>query len=341
MLKLYEYLIICKERDFIMSTKLYGNTPCFLGAENLSKNKEFEKADAIVYGVPWEGAVTWGDYTGCELGPKVMRLCSGRYSGYLPELDHIDVFEHIALGDAGDVDIIPADVEKTMDRIVDFTDSLWKSGKFLIGLGGDHGVTFPIVKSLVQQGKKVGIIHLDAHYDNLPSHEGDPFARCSPFMRLYELDGVRNESIIHTGIHGPRNKPESGRNAFEAGAVSITINDIRENRDLKAYAREIYELAHKEVDCVYLSICSDVLDFAFNPGGPVDGNGLTSYELLTLVHEICKLGVAGMDFVEVYPQQDPSQFSAHLASTIALYALAGEAVRKQNANQKTEFSDAR
>src|SRR5690606_9876407 len=79
------------ERQMVMTVKLYGNTPCFLGAENVSKSKNLSGVDAVVYGVPWEGAVTWGDYTGCELGPKVIRLCSARYSGYLPELDHIDV----------------------------------------------------------------------------------------------------------------------------------------------------------------------------------------------------------------------------------------------------------
>ncbi|MCM3381563.1 agmatinase family protein [Shouchella rhizosphaerae] len=313
-----------------MMEKLYGNTPCFLNAKNIAKSKSTEGIDAVVYGIPWEGAVTWGDYTGCELGPKVMRLCSARYSGYLPELDHIDVFEHIRLGDAGDVDVVPADVDETMRRIERFAAEFWKKGTFLIGLGGDHGVTYPIVKALANKGKKVGIIHLDAHYDNLPHHEGDPFARCSPFKRLYELEGVRNESIVHAGIHGPRNKPESGRNAKEAGAVTITINDIREQRDLKGYAAHMYKLASQDVDEVYLSICSDVLDYAFNPGGPVDGNGLSSYELLTFVHEICKQGVVGMDFVEVYPQQDPSQFSAHLASTVVLYALAGHIWNEKN-----------
>ncbi|MCF3942923.1 agmatinase family protein [Oceanobacillus alkalisoli] len=306
-----------------MEKYIYGNTPTFLGAKNLSKGQSIEDVDAVVYGVPWEGAVTWGDYTGCELGPKVMRLTSGRYSGYLPELDHIDVFEHLTLGDMGDIDVVPADVEETMSRITNFTSKLWETGKFPIGFGGDHGITYPIIRALAEQGKKVGIIHLDAHYDNLPSHNGDEYARCSPFARLYEQDGVRNESIIHTGIHGPRNLPEAGQNARDAGAVTVTINDVREHRDLKQLARELHTMANKDVDCVYLSICSDVLDFAFNPGGPVDGNGLTSYELLTLVHEICKQGVVGMDFVEVYPQQDSNQNSAHFVSTVVLYALAG------------------
>ncbi|GKV57242.1 agmatinase [Sporosarcina sp. NCCP-2222] len=317
---------------------IYGNTPCMLSGKNISANKNFEDVDVIVYGIPWEGAVTWGDYTGCELGPKVMRLCSARYSGYLPEINDMDVFEHVRIGDAGDIDVVPANVDETMNRITAFTSELWKSGKFVIGLGGDHGVTYPIVRALTEQGKKVGIIHLDAHYDNLPSHNGDAFARCSPFARLYEQEGVRNESVIHTGIHGPRNKPEAGRNAKTAGAVTITVNEIRAHANLKELAAQIYEMAFKDVDCVYLTICSDVLDFAFNPGGPVDGNGLTSYELLTLVHEICKQGVIGMDFVEVYPQQDPNQFSAHFASTLLLYALAGHILHSKQSEKELESS---
>ncbi|MTT32205.1 agmatinase [Terrilactibacillus sp. BCM23-1] len=315
-----------------MNEMIYGNTPCFLGAKNVSNGKGIDQSDVVVYGVPWEGAVTWGDYTGCEQGPKVIRLCSARYSGYLPELDDIDVFEHLTLADIGDIDVIPADVPKTIERIDDFSKKVWDSGKFPIALGGDHGITYPIVKGLTRslEGKKIGIIHLDTHYDNMPSHNGDEFARCSPFARIYELDGVRNENIIHTGIHGPRNKPESGRFAKAAGAKTITNRDIRRANDLVQLADDIYKQASEGVDAVYLSICSDVLDYAFNPGGPVDGNGLTSYELLTLVYEFCKKGIIGMDFVEVYPQQDPNKFSAHLVSTVALYAMAGVILNKQN-----------
>lgn len=304
---------------------IYGNTPCFLGAANLVKKPELTgQSDVIVYGVPWEGAVTWGDYTGCELGPKAIRLNSARYSGYLPELDHIDIFEHLKLGDKGDVSVIPADPVKTMDAIYAFAEEVWQTGKFPLIFGGDHGITYPIVKALTEsRNQKVGIIHLDAHYDNNQQSMGDPYGRGTPFARLYETEGVVNEALIHMGIHGPRNKPENGRLAKDSGAVTLTINDIREAEHPRTIARQAYEMASTGTDVVYLSICSDVLDYAFNPGGPADGNGLTSYELLQIVHEITSLGVAGMDYVEVYPQQDTNDFSSHFASFVAVYALAG------------------
>src|SRR5699024_4015166 len=307
-----------------MKNNIYGNIPCFLGAKNLVKNKENGyDTDVIVYGVPFEGESTWGDYTGVELGPKQIRLSSGRYSGYLPELNHIDVFEHLTLGDVGDVPVVAHDNEKTFENIEIFTKELWETNKFLVGFGGEHGVTYPILKALGETGKKVGIIHLDAHYDNMPDYEGEKYARNTPFLRLYEDENIRNESIIHTGIHGPRNKPETGRYAEESGAVTVSINEIKNSDNLKELAREIYEKASKDVDVVYLSICSDVLDFAYNPGGPVDGNGLTSFELLTLIHEFGKHGLVGMDYVEVYPMQDPTQVSSHFVSYAVLYVLAG------------------
>ncbi|WP_188206111.1 agmatinase family protein [Alkalibacillus aidingensis] len=314
-----------------MTNYIYGNTPCFLGGSKVTlDSQEVDEKDVLIYGVPWEGAVTWGDYTGAELGPKVIRLSSARYSGYLPELDDIDVFEHYNLGDLGDVDVVPANVGETMERIEKFSSKVWKTGKFPVAFGGDHGITYPIVKSLSEQiDGKVGIIHLDAHYDNMPDHEGDKYARSTPFARLYEAEEVRNESIVHMGIHGPRNKPESGRYAKEAGATTISSREIRMANDIQAMADKAYQIASEGTEAVYLSICSDVLDFAFNPAGPVDGNGLTSFELVELVHAFAKKGVKGMDLVEIYPIQDPNDFSSHLASTIILYALAGNILKDQ------------
>ncbi|WP_217589612.1 agmatinase family protein [Lentibacillus saliphilus] len=316
-------------------TKLYGNTPCFLGGKKVSLHDgSARECDVLVYGVPWEGAVTWGDYTGCELGPKVIRLNSARYSGYLPELDHIDVREYLQIGDLGDVDVVPANTLETMERIEQFAGAVWKTGKFPVVFGGDHGITYPIMEALSKHvDGKVGIIHMDAHYDNHPDYEGDLYARSTPFHRMYESEGIRNESIVHLGIHGPRNKPETGQYAQSVGATTISIRDVRRARNLADVAQQAYNIASEGTDAVYLSICSDVLDFAFNPGGPVDGNGLTSYELLELVHEFSKLGICGMDYVEVYPQQDANDNSSHFVTYAVLYALAGQIWHEENKKQ--------
>ncbi|MGQ5178283.1 agmatinase family protein [Bacillus halotolerans] len=315
----------------INQEKVYGNTPCFLNSRKINV-KDIDLVDITLYGVPWEGTVTWGDYTGCELGPKLMRICSKRYSGYLPELSHINIFDHLSLGDLGDVPVNPNNTAETMANIEAFADEIWKRGKFSIALGGDHGITYPIVKALGKRTKgKIGVIHLDAHYDNTDDFTGDQFARCSSFARLYEDENVNTECIVHLGIHGPRNTAENGRRAMEAGAKTITIREIRDVNNIKETAKSAFSLASDGTEAVYLSICSDILDCAFNPGGPPDVNGLSTNELLNLIYEITQLGVVGMDFVEVYPQQDANHFSSHLCTTLVLYALAGHIESKKAA----------
>ena len=74
---------------------------------------------------------------------------------------------------------------------------------------------------------KVGVLRMDAHFDNRESFGDDPFARCCPLHRIAELDGVKNTSIVHFGIRGARNAPQDGAYAKQIGAKVITINDIR------------------------------------------------------------------------------------------------------------------
>ena len=80
--------------------RIYGDTPSFLGCPVLSHYGIEKGYDYIFAGVPWEGTVTWGSYSGCELAPKSIRHASARYGGYLPEYD-IDFFDHISLAEIG------------------------------------------------------------------------------------------------------------------------------------------------------------------------------------------------------------------------------------------------
>ena len=64
--------------------RIYGDTPSFLGCPIIKSKKDIKKFDVAVVGVPWEGTVTWGSYTGCELAPKTIRHASARYGGSPP-----------------------------------------------------------------------------------------------------------------------------------------------------------------------------------------------------------------------------------------------------------------
>jgi len=105
---------------------VYGDTPSFLGTDVIDINSLPGGYDVIVGGVPWEGTITWGSFTGCELAPRTIRHAAARYGGYLPEYD-IDVFDHLRMGDIGDVTVNPNDPEETMAKVFQVSDKIYKN----------------------------------------------------------------------------------------------------------------------------------------------------------------------------------------------------------------------
>ena len=100
-----------------------------LNSKNLTSTDNLD-TDVIIYGAPFEGESTWGDYTGVELGPKQIRVCSARYSQYLPELNHIDISEHLTMGDVGDVPFVAHNNQQSYENIEKFTKSYGKARNF-------------------------------------------------------------------------------------------------------------------------------------------------------------------------------------------------------------------
>ena len=128
--------------------------------------------------------------------------------------------------------------------------------------------------------------------------------------------------MIHVGIRGPRNNPKGMAAARNHGATVMTSFEFKEI-GIEAAVRKAIEVAHKNTDAVYITVCSDVLDVANNPGGPADPCGLTTYELARFLYGVSCAGVAGFDFVEVYPPTDLNNVSSHVACWMPLYVLSG------------------
>ena len=101
---------------------IYGDTPSFLGCDVLAAHAIQPGFDVIFTGVPWEGTITWGSFTGCELAPRSIRHAAARYGGFLPEYD-VDIFDHLRLGDLGDIPVNPNDPEETMKSVFQTTDT--------------------------------------------------------------------------------------------------------------------------------------------------------------------------------------------------------------------------
>lgn len=301
---------------------VYSGVPSFVGVPLISKPEDIDEHDAVVFGMPWEGTCTTGSWTGSELGPKAVRSASVRYGGFLPDQGY-DLFDYISVGDYGDTGMFSGDPEATFQSIEKKAGDIFQRGKVSIGFGGDHSVLVPVLRALSKTGKRIGLIHFDAHMDNLDIYgSSDRNARCSPLYRAYEMDPIHGENVVHLGIRGPRNHPDSLKLAQKNGATVISSFQVKE-MGIQETFRKAMEIAGKDTDGIYVTVCSDVLDVAFNPGGPADFGGLSSYELLALLHKFAGSGMLGFDFVEIYPPQDPNNVSGHMAAWAALYVLSG------------------
>lgn len=300
--------------------KIYLDVPSFLGSRVVSNKRDLEGCDIAVIGVPWEGELTWGSWSGCELAPMYVRKASLRYSGYIPEFN-IDVSEHYNLCDYGDVCIEKGNTIKTFKNIYNKILNILEVNAIPITIGGDHSIAIPIVKAIVDHGYNPLILHLDAHYDSMPSYRGNRYARCCPIRRLVDEDGVNPENIFQVGIRGPRNAKIQHEFAKETGIKVYTIWDLR-NKGLKVLINDVIERG-KDVDGVYITLCMDVLDSSAAPAAAGDPLGLSSYELISMLMEIVsKVRLLGMDIVELYPPIDIRDMTSHLAVWIILYTLA-------------------
>ncbi|MGE5698956.1 MAG: agmatinase family protein [Deltaproteobacteria bacterium] len=308
---------------------IYGDTPSFLGVEVLRRNRLEKGFDVIFSGVPWEGTITWGSFTGCELATRTIRHASARYGGFLPEYE-LDLFDYLKIGDAGDVVVNPNDPAETMNNVFKAMCAIYENESIPFVLGGDHSFTPEIVKALAQTSEgDIGIVHFDSHFDNSQVFGDDEFPRCGPIHRIAQIDKVRKKSIVHVGIRGPRNSPAQFEYARSMGAKVFNIRDIRK-RGIDAVIDDAISIAWEKTRHVFVTVCSDCIDAAYNPGGPADFNGLFAHELFSALYRLGESGVAGLDYVEIYPNQDPKSFSSHLASWGIIHVLAGLAARKRD-----------
>ena len=312
-----------------LPTNIYSGVPTFLNLPVLENKQDLAQMDVAVMGVPWEGGCTIGGYSSCTDGPKSIRSASIRYTGYLPDFD-LDCFSQLKAGDYGDIAVQNGNYEFTFGEIRKKVGEIYDAGAVPIILGGDHGIAYPTISELAKRHPgKVGVLHFDAHLDNYSNFGDDPYSRCPPFYQLYNDPNMDPTKIVHIGIRGPRNHQEEFNNAKKYGANVILCREIKKN-GWEASIKKAIELASKDTEVMYVTICADSLDAAFMPQGPQDMGGLTSFELLMMVHEAGLAGARAMDFVEIYPDAYSLQPASHVGCWLALYFLNGVAERRKN-----------
>ena len=286
----------------------------FLGAPYVPDVDKVE-ADFAVLGVPFDEG-TWGQ-PGERYGPREMRESSQEYNHDLTEgFYYIDGDRTTLKGkrwvDVGDVNVMPTTPARTNDLITEAVKKILSKKAFPIVIGGDHSITFPVVRAF--DGVPLTLIHLDAHLDTWNGGPGN-LDHASWVLRTAKLPHV--QKIVQIGMRGIANDPEAMGNARALHSQIITSEEIH-RKGVAAAVAQVPSGGN-----IYVSFDVDVLDPTLAPGtGTLEPGGLSFAEMDELVTGLMKKGkLVGLDVVEVNPMRDSSGRTAQTAIRLMIDML--------------------
>jgi arginase len=201
--------------------------------------------------------------------------------------------------DAGDAPLF--EVEEDRTAIEALVSAQLESGRRMLSLGGDHSITFPIVRAFARRYPKINVVHFDAHPDLYPSFGGNRFSHACPFARI--LESAEIGTLVQIGI---RTMTPPQREIAERYGVGVFGPDELDDA----------QRALPDGD-VYVSLDLDGIDPAFAPGvSHREPGGLTVRDVLKLVAAIPG-NVVGADVVELNPDCDVDGLTAGVAAKFA------------------------
>jgi agmatinase len=288
----------------------YSGVPTFL---DLPLKEGFADLDIAVIGVPMDLGVT--NRPGARFGPRALRTIE-RVGPYNHGLNLAPIVSR-RIADVGDVPFRSRfDLVSSLEDIETYFTDVARAGVRPLAVGGDHSVTYPILKALGKD-RPVGLIHFDAHCDTGGEFEGSKFHHGGPF-RLAVLDGVLDpERTIQIGIRGPAEL--MWEFSYDSGMTVVHIEDV---------VRHGVEWVSRKARAVvgggpvYVSFDVDGLDPAFAPGtGTPEIGGLYPREAQEMLRSLAGLDIIGGDVVEVAPQYDATTNTAQVGAQMLFEIL--------------------
>ncbi len=250
-----------------------------------------------VLGVPFDEKSSF--LRGAADGPRAIRTAStGKCYCAMTELG-VNLEEDTVMVDLGDVDT-SGDVDKSFRLIEKAVDGILAKGAAPIVLGGDHSITYPVLKAFAKARQPFDVLHFDAHPDLYEELYGDRLSHATPFARIAE-DKLA-AGIVQVGVRAIT--PDHRSLALKSGIRMVEMKDIAEPLRLRF------------TNPVYISFDLDALDPAFAPGvSHHEPGGLTTRQALQAIQDL-RGRVIGVDVVECNPSRDPSGITAAAAFKI-------------------------
>ncbi|MCD8378656.1 MAG: agmatinase [Candidatus Gastranaerophilales bacterium] len=266
----------------------------FLDRNWMGQNPDYNKSDIIMLGIPFDGTVSYR--SGSRFAPEQIRLASPGLEEYSPVFgkELADCNFH----DAGDLELPLGNTKKSLDIIENNVEQIYKDGKKVLGIGGEHLVTYPEIRAISKfYGDDLAIIHFDAHTD----------------LREEYL----TEELSHSAVIRLRTKYVKPENIKQIGIRSGTKAEwdymYKHNTLIKEYD-ELDLFLNKKV---FVTVDLDVLDTSIMSGtGTPEAGGMTFDELMGWFRYLKNFQIIGADVVELSPDYDTSGCSTAVAAKV-------------------------
>src|SRR5262245_27950312 len=297
--------------------KPYEGVTSLLGAPlrlDAAQRDDLGGLDVALVGVPLDLGVT--NRSGARFGPRAVRAVE-RIGPY----HHVHRFMPLGAVKAADIGDVPFRSRYSLADSIDDVEALFTgiaaAGVAPLAVGGDHSITFPILKALGAK-RPLGLVHIDAHCDTGGPFEGSKFHHGGPFRQAVLAGVLDPERSIQIGIRG--GAEYLWEFSYESGMTVIHAEALQ--RDGIAPTLERLRAVVGDGP-TYLSFDVDSLDPAFAPGtGTPEVGGLNTAEALGLVRGCAGLDIVGGDVVEVAPQYDPTSNTAQVGAQMLFEILA-------------------
>jgi len=272
-----------------------------------------EATRVTIAGVPFDIGTT--NRPGARFGPRAIRAASSMLAGEAHPISRREVL-HPAVADIGEFAVVLGDIPASYDQIT----AQAAPHAHLVVLGGDHGVTLPLLRALAQRREgPVALVHFDAHIDTWPSSCGQPLGHGQPFFHAINEGLIDPTRSIQIGIRSPVD-PAVWDWTVDKGMTILSAQAVHEAGPAAVAARIAAVVAGAPA---YLSFDIDCLDPAFAPGtGTPEIGGLASWQAQTILRGLGDINFIGMDMMEVAPAYDVSEVTALAAATLVWEYLA-------------------
>lgn len=259
--------------------------------------KQSQEYNIAIIGIPFDEKSCY--LRGASKGPQAIRAAStGKAINPWTELG-ANLEEDVILIDLGDVDV-SGDFFDVFSRIEENIFKILEKNAMPVVLGGDHSISYPVVKSFARKFKPLDILHFDAHPDLYEELYGDRFSHACPLARIMEEGLAQN--LVQVGI-----RAATGEQRAKASGHGVRMIEMRDIND---------SLSLEFSNPLYISFDMDALDPAFAPGvAHHEPGGLSTRQAIDILHAL-NARIVGLDVVEVNPDRDASGITAAAAVKI-------------------------